>query len=113
MKVLSILKAIGKAAGKSVSVILPIAEQAAPLITLADPPAGALFTATVCVIALAEQKFSGKVNAGPQKMDDVRTAMGPLITQRLKLEGQPADAAAVDQYIQKIVDLLNSIPEAV
>jgi hypothetical protein len=84
-------------------------------LTIAVPPVGTLFTATAQAIQLAEQKQAAlgtQSGTGAQKLVDVLQIYEPVIAQALKDAGKPNDTAAVTNYINAVVAVLNTSPAA-
>lgn len=77
------------------------------------PAMGPLFNKTVNVVVTAEQTAAavGKQSGtGLQKSASVVQLMGPLIAQALADAGKPNDDAAVQNYINSVVTILNTTP---
>ena len=90
-----------------------IEQVAGAVLTLAVPPIGSLFSATASAVMLAEQKAAalGKQDgSGPQKLADVLQLMEPVIAQALKDAGKDSSTAAVTNYINGVVAILNATP---
>jgi len=93
--------------------VLPWAEGAGEVaVSLFFPALGPLYNQTVAAVITAEQaaQAAGQQKAGPQKLAAVVQLMGPLIAQGLKDAGKPNDDAAVQNYINSIVTILNAAP---
>lgn len=77
------------------------------------PGMSAIFNQTVNAVVTAEQNFAalGKQSGtGAQKLASVVSIMGGLIAQALADAGKESDDAAVQQYINGVVSILNTTP---
>ena len=113
MSFVSFLKAVGHDFKKGLDYILPIAETAGEVaVSMFAPSLGALFNQTVGAVVTAEQAAvaAGQAGSGVQKLAAVVALMGPLIKTALTDAGKAADDAAVQNYINSIVTILNALP---
>jgi hypothetical protein len=112
-KFVSFLKKVGEDFVKGLNAILPWASTAGE-VAVADfaPALGPLFNQTVSAVVTAEQAAvaAGQQKTGPSKLSAVVQLMGPLIKQGLSDAGKPADDAAVQTYINSVVQVLNAAP---
>jgi len=79
------------------------------------PGLGPLFKQTVATIATSEQSAVAVANAGgtmtgAQKLAAVVALIGPLIGQALKDAGKDNSVAAIENYVNGIVAILNLAP---
>ena len=77
------------------------------------PALGPLFNQTVNAVVTVEQKYAalGKQSGtGAQKLADVVEIMGPLVAVALQDAGKASDEAAVENYINSVVEILNTTP---
>jgi hypothetical protein len=113
-KFLSILETIGRDFKKGLDAILPYAETAGEVaVNIFAPALGPLFNSTVTAVSLAEQKAAAlgkQTGTGAQKLADVLQIMEPVIAQGLADAGKASDTAAVTNYINAIVTILNAAP---
>lgn len=113
-KFVSILETIGRDFKKGLDAILPWAKTAgAVAVQVFAPELGPMFNMTVAAVALAEQKYAalGKQSgSGKQKLADVLQIAGPVIAQGLADAGKANDDAAVQNYINAVVSVLNAAP---
>ena len=116
MSFISVLKAIGHDFKKGLDFVLPWAAGAGEVaIGLFAPQLGPLFNKTVTAVMLAEQNAAaiGKQDGtGAQKLAAVVQLIGPLISQGLEDAGRSKDDAAVQAYINAVVQILNAAPAA-
>lgn len=114
MSFLSFLKAVGHDFKKGLDFLLPWAAGAGEVaVGLFAPALGPMFNATVSAVVLAEQKMAAlgtQDGTGPQKLKDVLQIMGPVISQGLADAGKASDDAAVQGYINAVVQILNAAP---
>ncbi|MGO9073262.1 MAG: hypothetical protein ACLPLR_08735 [Terriglobales bacterium] len=109
----SFLQTVGRDFKKGLDFILPWAEGAGEVaVSIFAPALGPLFNQTVSAVVTAEQAAvaAGQEKGGAQKLIAVTTLMGPLIKQALQDAGKPNDDAAVQAYINAIVQILNAAP---
>ena len=116
MSFISFLKAVGHDFKKGLEYILPIAETAGEVaVSIFAPALGPLFNQTVAAVVTAEQSAvaaGASGGSGVSKLAAVVALMGPLIKQALVDAGKPATDAAVQEYINGIVAILNALPAA-
>lgn len=77
------------------------------------PALGPLFNSTAQAVILAEQNAAalGKQSgSGPQKLASVLAFMEPVISAALADAGKANDTAAVTNYINSVVNVLNNLP---
>lgn len=114
-KFVSILEHIGQEFQKGLKIILPYAETAgAVAVQIFFPALGPAYNSTVGAIALAEQKYAAlgqQSGTGPQKLADVLRIVQPVVAQALSDAGKASDQTAVINYINSVVNILNSIPQ--
>ncbi len=116
MSFLSFLKAVGKDFKKGIDFLLynPWAQAAEGVaFNVALPGLGAAFNVTKTAVILAEQKWAalGKQDGtGVQKLADVLQIAEPLIAQALHDAGRDSSTAAVTNYINAVVSVLNVAP---
>lgn len=110
----SVLQKIGEDFKKGLDAILPYAKTAGETaVAIFAPELGPIFNQTVNAVATAEQNFTaiGKQSgSGASKMAAVAGIVGGLIKQGLADAGKQADDAAVQNYINSVVTILNAIP---
>ncbi len=109
----SFLQTVGRDFKKGLDLILPWAEGAGEVaVSIFAPALGPLFNQTVAAVITAEQAAvaAGQQKGGVAKLAAVVTFMGPLIKQALIDAGKPGDDAAVEAYINAIVQILNAAP---
>ena len=110
----SFLQAVGHDFKVGLRFILPWAEGAGEMaISLFAPALGPLFNSTVSAVVLAEQKAAAlgrQDGSGPQKLADVLQLMEPVIAAGLKDAGKDSSTAAVTNYINAVVQVLNAAP---
>jgi hypothetical protein len=108
------LETVGRDFKKGLDFVLPYAETAGETaISIFNPALGTLFNQTVNAVVTAEQAAAaaGKQSGtGAAKLASVVQLMGPLIKQALTDAGKPNDDTAVQNYINAVVTILNSIP---
>jgi hypothetical protein len=113
-KFVSFLETVGRDFKKGLNFVLPYAATAGETaVAIFAPQLGPLFNQTVSAVVTAEQNAAalGKQSGtGAQKLASVVQLMGPLIQQGLSDAGQAADDAAVQNYINAIVTILNAAP---
>lgn len=112
-KFVSLLQHVGKDLEKGLSIILPLAQVAAPELAAIDPALGAVFSTTLGVVVQTEQKFAamGKQNGtGTQKFSEALSILSPIVTSQFAAAGKAHDADTVSKYVQAVVDFLNAIP---
>jgi hypothetical protein len=113
-KFMSILETVGKDFKKALDFILPYAETAGETaVSIYAPALGPIFNATVSAVVTAEANFAaiGKsAGSGPAKLAAVTNVVGGLIKQALADAGKSADDAAVQSYINGVVQILNVTP---
>jgi hypothetical protein len=110
------LSKLGEDFKKGLDEVLPYAETTGEAaVSIFAPALGPLFNQTVCAIATAEQNFAaiGKQSgSGQSKLASVVQIAGGLIKQGLADAGKASDDAAVENYINAIVAVLNVAPAA-
>jgi len=112
----SLMEKIGHDVKVGLDFILPYAETTGKVaISVFAPALGPLFNQTVAAVATAEQaavavKNSGGTMTGQQKLASVAALIGPLVKQALTDAGKPSDDAAVQQWINAVVLILNTAP---
>ena len=77
------------------------------------PAMSPIFNQTVNAVVTAEQSFAalGKQSGtGEQKLAQVLAIMGPLIGTALEDAGKAHDETAVENYINSVVEILNTTP---
>ena len=92
---------------------LPIIEGAGSVaISIFAPELGPLFNQVVAAVVTAEQSSAaqGKTKAGAEKLSTVVQLVGPLIKAVLADLGKANDDAAVSEYVNAVVSILNAIP---
>lgn len=113
-KFISVLEAIGRDFEHGLEKVLPWVEGAGEVaVGIFAPNFSPLFNSTVTAIAMAEQKAAalGKQSGtGIQKLADVLQLMEPVIAQALAIAGKASDQAAVINYINAVVTILNAAP---
>lgn len=114
MSFVSWLDAVGHDFKVGLDKILPWAEGAGETaVAIFAPQLGPTFNATVAAVASVEQKFAAmgqQTGSGAQKLAEVTTIVGPLISQSLTDAGKPASMQVVQGYINAIVAILNATP---
>jgi len=106
----SFLVAVGEDFKKALPWIASIGEAAVSAFLPAMSP---LFNQTVNAVITAEQNAAAlgtQSGSGPAKLAAVVALMGPLIAQGLKDAGKPNTATDVENYINTIVEVLNTTP---
>lgn len=112
-KFITVLEDAGRDIEKGLEKILPFAKVIGEVIGAGNPALGAAIETAVNVAAATEQKFVaiGKQSGtGLQKLAEVAGIVGPVVSQALAAEGQPADAAAVTKYVKMGVGIANALP---
>ena len=109
-KFVGFLEAVGRDIKKALPWVSTIGEAA---ISVFLPGMAPIFNQTVNAVITAEQNFTLVKGTGEQKALAVTQIMGPLIAQALTDAGKPADATAVQNYINAIVTILNTTPAPV
>ena len=113
-KFISFLEAIGRDFKKGLDFILPYASTAGEVaVSIFAPALGPLFNQTVNAVITAEQAAAAvgkQAGTGAAKLASVTQLMGPLIAQGLTDAGKATDNAAVQNYINSIVTILNAVP---
>ncbi len=108
------LDKVGEDFKKGLDFILPYAETTGEAaVSVFAPAFGPLFNSTVTAIATAEQNFAAlgqQKGSGPSKLAAVVQIAGGLIKQGLADAGKPNDDAAVQNYINSVVAVLNVAP---
>ena len=108
------LTKVGEDFKKGLDFILPWAEGAGEVaVSVFAPALGPLFNSTVTAIATAEQNAAAlgkQAGSGASKLAAVVTIAGGLIKQGLADAGKPNDDAAVENYINAVVQILNAAP---
>jgi hypothetical protein len=108
------LESVGKDFEKGLAVILPyLATTGETAVSLFAPSLGPLFNSTVTVVAAAEQKYAAlgqQSGSGASKLADVLQISEPVIAQGLKVAGKTSDTAAVTNYVNSVVTVLNTAP---
>jgi hypothetical protein len=112
-KFVSILEAVGKDIVKDFNKVLPIAAgigEAA--VAVYAPTLSPMYNATVNAVLTAEKSAAvlKQTGTGTQKMAAVVAIAGPLISQGLSDAGLPADATAVNGYVNSVVTILKTTP---
>jgi hypothetical protein len=98
----------------AVTYAVPVEKLAATLFPSTAPVADGLADATTLLqnsVLLVEQKYAaaGAQNGtGPQKLADVLTLAGPVVTQLLSKAGLPATPAYVQNLAAAVVAILNA-----
>lgn len=114
MSVKSFLSAVGHDIKKGLDFLLPWAAGAGEVaVGLFAPALGPLFNQTVAAVVTAEQAAAAvgkQEGSGAQKASAVVVLMGPLIKQVLADSGKSSDDAAVQRYIDAVVQILNAAP---
>ena len=114
MSAKTFLEAVGKDFKKGLDAILPYAETAGETaVSIFAPSLGPMFNSTVNAVVLAEQNaaaISKQSGSGVSKLASVVTLMGSLIKQGLTDAGKAADDTAVQNYVNSVVTILNSVP---
>lgn len=110
----SFLKHAGEDFKKGLEFILPWAATAGEAAVAAfAPQLGPMFNSTVTAVVQAEQNFAaiGKQSGtGASKLAAVVGVVGNLIKQGLSDAGKDSSDAAVQNYINSIVTILNAAP---
>lgn len=113
-KFISVMDAIGKDAKKALDFILPWAETAGEAaVSIYAPALGPTFNATVQAVVTAEANavaLGSAKGTGAQKLAAVTQIVGGLVKQGLTDAGKAADDAAVQNYINGVVTILNAAP---
>lgn len=115
MSFVSVMKAIGHDFKKVFEFLLynpyaQIGESVA--FNVALPGLGPMFNATKSAVLLAEAKYAalGQQKMGPAKLGDVLQLMEPVIAQGLADAGQSNKAQDVINYINAVVQIMNTTP---
>lgn len=109
----SFLSTVGKDVKKGLDVILPFAEAATPFIAIANPAVGGILQTTIAVVVATEQKFTAmgqQDKSGPAKLAESVTILEPAVKQAFAQAGIEIDTSHVQNYINAVVALLNSMP---
>lgn len=116
-KFLSILETIGRDFEKGLRFVLPIAETAGECaVQIFFPALGPAYNSTVAAVALAEQKYASmgqQSGTGAQKLNDVIQIVGPVVAQALADAGKSNTADDVKNYVNSVVNVLNSAPSPI
>lgn len=105
----SVMQWIGEEFDKA----LPWLQKGGAIVSVFDPALGAVFSTTANIVATVEQKYAalGKQSGtGASKLADALQIGEPVIAQGLKLAGKASDTAAVTNYINSVVTVLNTAP---
>ncbi len=115
MSAKSWLSKVGEDFKKGLDDILPYAETSGEVaVDLFAPALGPIFKTTVTAAVTAEKNFAavGKQGGtGASKLAAVTQVVGGLIKQGLADAGKANDNAAVQNYINSVVAILNAAPE--
>ncbi len=113
----SVLEAIGKGFAKglawAVSYAIPVEKLVGTLFPAAARPPPGLADATYLIqnaVLVVEQKYAAagvQSGTGAQKLAEVITLVGPVVTQLLSEAGVTASAAYVQNLINAVVAILN------
>ena len=112
-KFVSFLETVGRDFARGLAAILPWAQAAEVAVSFFAPALGPLFNTTVSAVVLAEQKYTAlgkQKGSGPEKLKDVLQIAEPVIAQGLADAGKSSDTAAVTNYINGVVAVLNAAP---
>jgi len=108
------LTKVGEDFKKGLDFILPYAETSGEVaVSVFAPALGPLFNSTVTAVATAEQNAAAlgtQAKSGAQKLAAVVTIAGGLIKQGLADAGKASDQAAIEGYINAVVQILNAAP---
>ena len=108
------LQKVGEDFKKGLDFALPWAEGAGSVaVQLFAPQFGPMFNQTVTAVATAEQNAAAigkQQGSGAQKLSAVVGIAGGLIKQGLEDAGRSNDDAAVQNYINSVVQILNAAP---
>ena len=108
------LTKVGEDFKKGLDFILPWAATAGETaVSVFAPALGPLFNSTVTAIATAEQNAAAlgkQTGSGAQKLSAVVQIAGGLIKQGLQDAGKASDEAAIQNYINAVVTILNAAP---
>lgn len=99
--------------GEEFQKALPWLQKGAAVLQVFDPAAGALFNSTVNIVATVEQKYAAlgqQKGTGASKLADALQIGEPIIAQGLKIAGKANDTAAVTNYINSVVTVMNTTP---
>lgn len=116
MSFVSFLKKVGQDFEKGLTYLLPVAETAGEAaVSIFLPTLSPIFNQTVAAAALAEQKYAAlkQEKMGAQKLVDVVNLVGPLVQVALQDAGKSATAADVQNYVNSVVTILNTLPGSV
>jgi hypothetical protein len=112
----SFLQKVGEDFKKGLDAILPYAKTAGETaVAIFAPELGPLFNQTVNAVVTAEQNFAAlgsQSKSGASKLSAVVQIAGGLVKQGLADAGKASDDGAVQNYINSVVTVLNSIPAA-
>lgn len=113
----SVLEAIGKGFAKglqwAVTYAVPVEKLVGTLFPAAAPVATGVADATSLVqnaVLLVEQKYAAagvQSGTGPQKLAEVMTLAGPVVTQLLSEAGISATATYIENLVNAVVAILN------
>lgn len=112
-KFVTLLEDAGKDLEKGIAKVIPIAEEAEPILSALDPALGGVFTTVVGIVTQTEQKFAAlgqQSGTGTAKLADALAIASPVVTQAFAAAGKPSDGTTVTNYINSVVNLLNNIP---
>lgn len=99
--------------GEDFDKALPWLQKAGEVVAVFDPALGTLFNTTLNIVSAVEQKYAALGQAsgtGASKLADALQIGEPVIAQGLKLAGKASDTAAVANYINAVVAVVNTIP---
>jgi hypothetical protein len=103
--------------GQAFNIVLHIAATTGEAaVAVFAPELGPIFNATVAAVVLAERKYAAlgkQAGTGQQKLADVLMIAEPVIAQALADAGKPSDTAAVTNYVNGVVAVLNAAPSPV
>jgi len=112
-KFVTFLQKVGQDFKKGLSVILPIAEAAVPVIAVGNPALAGILQTSIATVIGVEQKFAAmgqQTGTGTQKSAEALTILYPAFEQIFAQYGVQIDKGNVEAYIDAIVAALNAFP---
>ena len=111
---ISFLDKIGVDFKKGLKVALPLVEDGAVVLSIADPALGPLVQTGIAVIAQTEQKFAAmgqQSGTGAQKLEESSSILAPIALSLMQATGSKAATTAnVTTFVNALVAALNAFP---
>jgi hypothetical protein len=106
LALLTLLEKAGQDFNLGIKMILPYALDASSIVTLFDPPVGAVLSVIFNVVLFAENAYQVKPKSGPEKLAYAIQVLGPLAE-----EFAPAEGKSIEDVVNIVVAILNSRDE--